>query len=123
MAVTFPIEWTKDYPSFLEKIPKTFETVVSDTLIKQFEINENWFSKTWRGICNELTNVSEPPLMITGTEDVGGVPAVDSLILADKIPGAWLVQTQEAGHGLMHQFTEKFTTIIETFLDETQNSR
>ncbi len=114
----------QDNPNFLEKIPKTSETVVSDTLRKQFEINENWLSKNWRGIAKtELTNIQTiPTLIITGTEDFA-IPAANSLILADKIPEAWLVQIKEAGHKLMYQFPEKFTTIIETFLDETQNSR
>jgi pimeloyl-ACP methyl ester carboxylesterase len=118
LAVTFPSEWIRDNPNFLESIPRTSEIVVSDTLKKQFEINENWLSKHWRGVCNDLTNVTQPTLIITGTEDVA-IPAANSLILADKIPGAWLVQIKGAGHGLMYQFPEKFTTIIETFLDET----
>ena len=49
LAVTFPIEWIRDNPNFLESIPNTSEIVVSDTLKKQFEINENWLSKHWRG--------------------------------------------------------------------------
>ena len=73
---------------------------------------------TGGGLCNDLTNVTQPTLIITGTEDVA-IPAANSLILADKIPGAWLVQIKGAGHGLMYQFPEKFTTIIETFLEET----
>jgi pimeloyl-ACP methyl ester carboxylesterase len=41
--------------------------------------------------------ISQPTLIITGTEDVA-VPSSNSLIRVDKIPGAYLVQIPEAGH-------------------------
>jgi len=122
LSVTFPPEWIKENPKYLDTIPKTSEMVPSTTLKKQFEINEDWLSKNWNGICNQLTKITQPTLIITGTEDVA-IPAANSLILVDKIPGAWLVQIKEAGHGLMYQFPEKFTIIVETFLNETENSR
>ena len=122
LSVTFPPNWIEQNPSFLESIPKTSEIVPSTTLKKQFEINERWLSKNWNGVCNQLTEINNPTLIITGTEDVA-IPSSNSLILAEKIPGAWLVQIREAGHGLMYQFPEKFTRIVETFLDETKSDR
>ncbi|MBA3751147.1 MAG: alpha/beta hydrolase [Nitrosopumilus sp.] len=119
-SVTFPPEWIKENPKYLDTIPKTSEMVPSTTLKKQFEINEEWLSKNWNGVCNQLTKITQPTLIITGTADVA-IPAANSLILVDKIPGAWLVQIKEAGHGLMYQFPEKFTTIVETFLNESEN--
>lgn len=116
LSVTFPPKWIEQNPNFLESIPKTSEIVPSTTLKKQFEINERWLSKNWNGVCNQLTEINNPTLIITGTEDVA-IPSYNSLILAEKIPGAWLVQIREAGHGLMYQFPEKFTRIVETFLD------
>lgn len=72
-------------------------------------------------MCNQLAKITQPTLIITGTEDVA-VPSANSLILVEKIPEAWLVQIKEAGHGVMYQYLEKFTRIIETFLNETENS-
>ena len=57
-------------------------------------------------------------MVVTGTEDVA-TPAANSLIIAQKIPGAWLVQFKEAGHGLMHQYPEELSKVIETFLTTT----
>ena len=54
----------------------------------------------------------------SGTEDVA-VPANNSLIIAQKIPGAWLVQIKEAGHGLMYQYPEQLSTVLQTFLTTT----
>jgi len=59
-------------------------------------------------------------LVITGTEDVA-VPAANSLILAQKIPGAWLVQIKGGGHGLMYQYPDIFNKVLQTFLLTTTN--
>ena len=37
-------------------------------------------------------------------------------MIAQKIPGAWLVQIKGGGHGVMFQYPEEFTAILETFL-------
>jgi pimeloyl-ACP methyl ester carboxylesterase len=62
--------------------------------MQQFNAVENWLATNRSGVCSQLLNISKPTLIITGTEDVA-VPAANSLILAQKIPGAWLVQIKE----------------------------
>jgi pimeloyl-ACP methyl ester carboxylesterase len=59
-----------------------------------------------------------PTLVVTGTQDITSPPA-NSIKLADKIPGAWLVQIDEGGHGVMFQYPEKFAKIVETLLGIT----
>jgi pimeloyl-ACP methyl ester carboxylesterase len=54
-------------------------------------------------------------LVITGTEDISA-PAANSLIIAQKIPGTWLVQIKGAGHGLMYQYPDKLSTVLQTSL-------
>ena len=99
-------------------IPKSKEIVSPDTLKQQFNIVEDWFATNWGGLCGQLSNISVPTLVITGTEDIAA-PAANSLIIAQKIPGAWLVQIKGAGHGLMYQYPEKFSTVLQTFLTIT----
>jgi hypothetical protein len=36
----------------------------------------------------------------------------NSLILAEKIPGAWLVQIKGGGRGVMYQYPDKFSTVL-----------
>jgi pimeloyl-ACP methyl ester carboxylesterase len=48
--------------------------------------------------------LAKPTLVITGTDDNYLVPHGNSLILAGKIPGAWLVQIKDAGHAIMAQY-------------------
>jgi pimeloyl-ACP methyl ester carboxylesterase len=68
--------------------------------------------------CERLSNLSKPTLVITGTQDITSPPA-NSIRLAEKIPGAWLVQIEGAGHGVMFQYPEKFAEVVETFLEVT----
>ena len=56
-----------------------------------------------------------PVLVLTGTEDVISPPS-NSLMLAQKTPSAWLVQTSEGGHGVLFQYPEKVSNIVKLFL-------
>lgn len=119
LSVTFPPEWIRANPN-LETFPKTNEIILFTTVVKQFNVVEDWLSRNWSGVCNQLQNISIPTLIITGAEDVA-VPAANSLILVQKIPSAWLVQIKGAGHGLMYQYPEEFSEIVKTFLSTTSN--
>jgi pimeloyl-ACP methyl ester carboxylesterase len=57
-------------------------------------------------------------LNIVGTEDAF-IPAPNSLMLVERIPGSWLVQIRDAGHGLMYQFPDEFNRVLMTFLENT----
>jgi pimeloyl-ACP methyl ester carboxylesterase len=86
--------------------------------MQQFNVVQNWESTNWSGVCSQLPNISKPTLVITGTED-GFIPAANSLIIAGKIPGAWLVQIPAASHAVMDQYPDKFNKILHTFLTTT----
>jgi pimeloyl-ACP methyl ester carboxylesterase len=118
LSITFPPEWIRTHSNYIETIPKPSEIILYTTLVKQFNAVEEWLSRNWTGVCNQLQNISTPTLIVTGTEDVA-VPAANSLILVEKIPGAWLVQITGAGHGLMYQYPAQFSKIIKTFLENT----
>jgi hypothetical protein len=90
----------KEQPDFFKVFTGASEIVASSTLKIQFDLVERWLSKSWSAVCNQISKIVEPTLIITGTEDVA-VLANNSLILVKKIPNARLVQTKEAGHGLI----------------------
>lgn len=73
---------------------------------------------SWAGSCDRLSNINKPTLVIVETDDPV-IPPSYSLPLAQKIPGAWLVQIRDAGHGLMYQYPEMFAKVVETFLSVT----
>jgi len=58
-------------------------------------------------------------LVITGTEDNFYQPHVNSLKIAEKIPGAWLVQIKNASHAVVDQYPDKFNKVLQTFLSTT----
>jgi pimeloyl-ACP methyl ester carboxylesterase len=59
-------------------------------------------------------------LVITGTEGDITSPPANSLMIAEKIPGAWLVQIKGGGgHGVMFQYPQQFISVLESFLSVT----
>jgi pimeloyl-ACP methyl ester carboxylesterase len=56
--------------------------------------------------------------MVVGTEDVF-TSADNSLMLAQKIPAAWLVQIRNVRHGLMWQYPDKFNNVVMTSLENS----
>ncbi|MBE9470081.1 MAG: alpha/beta hydrolase, partial [Chloroflexi bacterium] len=64
-----------------------------------------------------LPQIAQDTLLITGTDDVIPPPE-NSFIIAERIPGAWLVQFKGAGHGLMYQYPERFSRIVLAFLQD-----
>jgi pimeloyl-ACP methyl ester carboxylesterase len=58
-------------------------------------------------------------LIVTGTDDNAYLPHVNSLILAEKIPGFWLIQIKDAGHAVMAQYPDEINRILQTFLSTT----
>ena len=110
----FPAEWLNENPNYLKDLPKTTETIPNKTLDQQIEAIFNW-----TGVCTKLKNITQPTLVIVGTDDVLTPPA-NSLLITERIPGAWLVQMKGGGHGLMYQYPEKFSSILLTFLSTTQ---
>jgi pimeloyl-ACP methyl ester carboxylesterase len=76
---------------------------------------------TWSGVCGVLAKLDKPTLVITGTEDNFYQPHVNSLKIAEKIPGAWLVQIKNAGHAIVNQYPAEVGEIMNTFLSTTGN--
>ena len=83
---------------------------------------QNWKSTNWSGVCSQLTKISQPTLVLTGIEDLNIPGPANSLIIAGKIPGAWLVQIPAAGHSVMDQYPAKVAEILNTFLTTTGQS-
>jgi pimeloyl-ACP methyl ester carboxylesterase len=45
----------------------------------------------------------------------------NSLIVAGKIPGAWLVRIKDAGHALFVQDSDEVNRVLQVFLSITTN--
>ena len=78
-----------------------------------------WENTNWSGACDAEAKLAKPTLVITGTDDNNYMPHGNALILASKIPGAWLVQIKNAGHAVMNQYPAEIGKILNTFLSTT----
>lgn len=115
--------WLKLHPNFLETIPipeakDLFPSITPDNNLKQLNAVEDWMATNWSGVCDELSKISNPVLIITGTDDVV-VPTQNSLIIAGKIPASWLIQIKDAGHMVTGQYPDEINKILQTFLSTT----
>ena len=90
----------------------------------QSNVAKHWDDNpTWSGTCGVLAKLDKPTLVITGTDDNFYQPHINSLKIAEKIPGAWLVQIKNAGHAIVDQYPAEVGKIMNTFLSTTgQNS-
>jgi pimeloyl-ACP methyl ester carboxylesterase len=118
--------WIKLHPDVLENIPTDFQQLKPglspEAMNKQTNVAMEWVATNWSGACDELAKIAKPTLVIAGTDDNKLVPYVNSLKIAEKIPGAWLVQIKNAGHAVMDQYPEEMGKILNTFLSTTAQS-
>jgi pimeloyl-ACP methyl ester carboxylesterase len=116
--------WIRLHPESLENITEGkgfFGSISPEAQVGQ--ANLGWWEATnWDGVCDELTRIAKPTLVITGTDDNQYQPHENSLVIAGKIPGAWLVQIENAGHAVMDQYPDEINKILQTFLSTTNTT-
>jgi pimeloyl-ACP methyl ester carboxylesterase len=118
--------WIKLHPESLENIPANITSLQQlkpglppEIANNQNDVGKRWDAPNWNGVCDELAKLAKPTLVITGTDDDRYQPYVNSLKIVEKIPGAWLVQIQNAGHAVMDQYPDEISKILQTFLSTT----
>jgi len=111
-ASMFPAAWLAEHPDVYEYVPKVSNPAPGENLARQAAADEEW-----PGAFDRLPNITQPTLVISGTEDLDS-PVKNSYVLAERIPNAWLVAIGGAGHGLMYQYPKSFADIVVTFLDD-----
>ena len=118
--------WIKLHPEVLENIPTMQQAkpgLSPEAMNNQNNVGKHWEDNpNWSGACDELAKLDKPTLVITGMDDNMYAPHVNSLKIAEKIPGAWLVQIKNAGHAVPDQYPEEIGKIMNTFLSTTAQS-
>ncbi len=113
ISILFPEKWLLDHPDFLKSLPGPAIPVSRETSEAQGRAID-----AWTGTCGRLASLAKPTLVITGTEDVI-IPPANSLRMASKIPGSWLIRIP-GGHANMYQFPGTFSQCLLTFLEAEQ---
>ena len=129
VAASVGAGWIKLHPESLD-IPANITTLqqLKPGLPPEIADNQNKVGKywednpNWSGACDELAILDKPTLVITGTDDVMYAPYVNSLKIAEKISGAWVVQIKNAGHAVVDQYPEELARIVNTFLSTIPNN-
>ena len=75
-----------------------------------------WGKQTSGDRYADLDLIRHPALVVTGLRDIV-LPAINSFILADKIPNAHLIAYPESGHGAYAQYHDLFVKQASLFLD------
>jgi pimeloyl-ACP methyl ester carboxylesterase len=112
--IMFPPEWLQEHPEVLNTTVIQLAPSISATpeIIQQ----QGLASATWKGACDRLSSIMQPTLVIAGDQDLLA-PAVNSIMMAQRIPNSWLVIIQGTGHGMMFQVPTEFSAILQTFLE------
>jgi pimeloyl-ACP methyl ester carboxylesterase len=119
--------WVKLHPESLDVPANTTSLqqlkpgLTPETLKNQANLG-TWENTNWSGACDPEAKLAKPTLVITGTDDNDYMPHGNALILAGKIPGAWLVQIKDAGHAVMNQYPAEIGKILNTFLSTVSNN-
>lgn len=113
LSVLFPEEWINENAAYVQEVFSAATPAPEENIQHQAQTTYNW-----QGACDRLSSITKPTLVVTGTDDIVRPPA-NSIMLAEKIPGAGLVQIRGGGHYVMFQYPEQFTAVLETFLSVT----
>jgi len=113
LKILFPPKWLEEHPDIFSYFPRPSETSSAGNIDRQTKAMLGW-----KGAFSRLPRIKKSVLLITGTEDVL-TPPKNSFIIAQRIPGSWVVQLKEGGHGVMYQYPKQMSRIIHTFI-ETQ---
>jgi pimeloyl-ACP methyl ester carboxylesterase len=109
-----PASWFEAHPDYVNYFPIHAYIQSKEAVSQEIHRQQLNAAATWTGICNALSDITQPTLVIVGMDDD---PAPDSLILAEGIPGSWLIRIRDAGHGLMYQHPDEFNRVLLTFLE------
>ncbi len=92
LPLLFPEQWRIDNPNLIQELPRSTEISPIKTLDLQMEA-----ITSWEGTCNRLKNITNPTMVLVGTDDVITVPE-NSMLMASKMTGSWLIQI--GGHAV-----------------------
>lgn len=114
-AHIFPPAWVQKNPGIFKTLPTAAKPVTPEIADMQKKAIEQW-----SGTVDRLAKLNKPVLIIVGQQDTI-TPPEESLEMAEKIPGSWLVRYEQATHWLMYQCPNQMAGIISFFINTRQD--
>lgn len=97
LELLFPEAYRSAHPEYLRAFPVPTEQAAAAAIGLQARAMGEW-----AGVWGDLKDIACPTLFVTGTEDVL-TPPQNAVMMAERVPGSWLLRFAGAGHGLMYQ--------------------
>lgn len=110
LELLYPPEYRAAHPDYARSFPIPTEQTSGAAIGLQ-----NAAIAKWAGVGDALSGIAGPALFVTGADDVL-TPPQNAQMLADAVPGSWLVRFPGAGHGLMYQDPAGLARVVLTFL-------
>jgi len=108
--IMYPQKWLAENPDFYNRTPWDKERSSPENVKRQDQAGYQW-----PGTYDRLYRIRAPTLIVAGMEDM--LPPENSLILANRIYGSWLVRLENAGHGLVAQYPDRIARIATDFIE------
>jgi pimeloyl-ACP methyl ester carboxylesterase len=112
LGILMPAEWLQAHRAFLMEYPRPRHVASLADARRQWQA-----VAAWKGAWERLPGLRAPTLIVTGDQDAV-TPPENSLHLAGRIPGAWLVRLAGGGHGVLYQVPQRLARIVRVFLEE-----
>jgi len=109
--IMFPPEWLARNPDVYKTFSQARESSSPENMKRQ-----TLAVVLWPGSYDRLDRIKAPTMIVAGMKDAI-IPAENSLVLAERINGSWLVRLDNAGHGLIYQYPNELAKIIIDFID------
>jgi pimeloyl-ACP methyl ester carboxylesterase len=110
LDLMFPPEWVESHPSEVAAfLARPANPVSTDAVLMQGNALLEWYVQD-----HAAASVRVPTMIMHGAGDVV-IPVANAQILADAIPGSWLIRLP-GGHGLHYQSPVELAALCEVFL-------
>jgi pimeloyl-ACP methyl ester carboxylesterase len=111
LEILFPAEWLRsNLPYVARAFERPMEPISAEAVGLQIQA-----LRQWGGVADRLSQIATPTMVVQGMADVIAPPQ-NAQLIADGIPGSWLIRLAGAGHGAMYQEPKRLAALVETFL-------
>lgn len=112
-VLLFPADATRQADAYLQVLSQMPPQKMNGDALKAQAAAVNGENQG-EGIWNQLPAIKNKVLVISGTNDVLA-PVQNAVMIAAAIPGSWLVQVRDAGHGVLFQEPVFISKLVELF--------
>jgi pimeloyl-ACP methyl ester carboxylesterase len=105
-----PPEWVEQHQEYVDQVfSRPIGPVTAQGAVLQGKAFLEWYEQP-----HDIGSIALPTLIVHGTEDQM-IPVDNAQILADSIPGSWLIRIP-GGHGVQFQVPREIASMVDLFL-------